>query len=120
MDLNGDKNISFAFSEAKAFVGALADPLGQPSHGPSKPRKGWHHVFCPPLPKAPKKLLFKKRIWVHPKNIGLSLQSFQFWGTLSWDPVPSCAPPPHLKLVAGSASVWVSVWVFCEFVYAIC
>ena len=79
---------------------------GQPDHAPQNPRRG-HHVFCPPPKKKfPKKLFFffRKWIWVHQKkNSGLNPWSFQFWGTIGWDSVPSLPPPP-LKPAAGSAS----------------
>ena len=89
---------------AKLVKRTLADPGGNPAMPSQSPGRGIMS-FAPPPPKKKKlpKTFFRKWIWVNLENSGLNPLSFQFGGTLGWDPIPSCPPP-------RTAGGWIRQW----------
>ena len=78
---------------------------------PCPPSQGHQGPSCllPPPPSSQKAFIlyfyfFESEFGTIPKNGGLNPWSYLFWGTLGWDPAPSCPSPP-LKPEAGSAGV---------------
>ena len=76
---------------------------------PPKPRPSGAIMSFAPPPSSQKAFIlyfyfFESEFGTIPKNGGLNPWSYLFWGTLGWDPAPSCPSPP-LKPEAGSAGV---------------
>ena len=80
----------------------------------AKPRKGGHHVFCPPkLPKSFYFLLFiffESEFGSIQKNSGLNSWSFEFWRYPRLEPRAKLHPPPPKTGGWTGLEKWFQRW----------